>query len=155
MGTLSRQRERVKTLRLALIFRLGVKVAGVMALMQLLIERAVGAVDDASALDGRAVADILRPAQHVFIAPGVEELRRVIDIAQHYVAIPRPDSHIGDGVLFAGHLATAGELFVQNVELAFGFHRKAVDRVLDLHWRLVIEVAEAAAEERRRALQPE
>lgn len=57
VGTLSRQRERVKTLRLALIFRLGVKVAGVMALMQLLIERAVGAVDDASALDGRAVAD--------------------------------------------------------------------------------------------------
>lgn len=155
VGTLSRQRERVKTLRLALIFRLGVKVAGVMALMQLLIERAVGAVDDASALDGRAVADILRPAQHVFIAPGVEELRRVIDIAQHYVAIPRPDSHIGDGVLLAGHIATAGELFVQHVELAFSFHRKAVDRVLDLHWRIVIEVAEAAAEERRRALQPE
>ncbi len=77
------------------------------------------------------------------------------DIALHYVAIPRPDSHIGDGVLFAGHIATAGELFVQYVELAFGFHRKAVDRVLDLHWRIVIEVAEAAAEERRRALQPE
>ncbi|CAM4139770.1 hypothetical protein KLVA111840_02340 [Klebsiella variicola subsp. variicola] len=33
VGTLSRQRERVKTLRLALIFRLGVKVAGVVALM--------------------------------------------------------------------------------------------------------------------------
>lgn len=55
----------VRALRPALIFRLGVKVAGVVALMQLLIERAVGAVHDASPLDRRAVAHILRPAQHV------------------------------------------------------------------------------------------
>jgi hypothetical protein len=49
----------------------------------------------------------------------------------------------------------AGKLLVQHVKLAFGFHRKAVDRVFDFHRRIAEEVAKAAAEERRRALQPE
>lgn len=75
-------------LRAAFIFGLRIKVAGVVALMQLLIRRAEGAVNHAAALHCRAFSDRFRPALDVFVAARVKELRRIIDIAQHHVAVP-------------------------------------------------------------------
>ncbi|SVM36579.1 Uncharacterised protein [Klebsiella pneumoniae] len=123
-----------------------------MALVKLLVERARGAVNHASTLYGRAIANILRPTQHVFIATGIKELGGVINVPQHHVTVPWPDGHIGDGVLFSRHKTAAGKLLVEHVKLAFGFHRKAVDRVFDFHRRIAEEMAKAAAEERGRAL---
>jgi len=48
-----------------------------------------------------------------------------------------------------------GKLLIEHVELALGFHGEAVDGVLDFYRCVAIKVAETAAEEGRRALQPE
>ncbi len=70
-------RRRVKALRLTFVFGLGVEIAGVMALVQLLVERAIGTVNYPSALHSRAIAHVLRPAQYVNVAAGIEEFRGV------------------------------------------------------------------------------
>ncbi len=123
--------------------------------MQLLVQLAVGAVDDTPTLHRRTAGDILRPALDVLVAFGIQELRRAIDLAQRHAAKPWPDGDIRDAVLFPRHVATARQLFIQHVEQAFGFHREAVNRVLNFHRRIVIEVTKTAAEERGGALQPE
>ena len=46
-----------------------------MALVQLLFRRPAGAVDHASAFDGRALADFFRPARQVFIFVRLQDLR--------------------------------------------------------------------------------
>ena len=123
--------------------------------MKLLIQRSVGAIHNPPAFDRRTFSDLFRPTLHIFIAVRVKEFCRVVHVAQHHVAKPRPDSHIGNGVLIARHVSVMRQLFIQHVQQAFGFHRKAVDRVLNLHWRVVIEVTETTAKEGRCALEPE
>src|SRR5262249_36412678 len=50
-----------------LVLRLGLEIAGVVALAQLLFRRPAGAVDHSPALDGRALADFILPARQVFV----------------------------------------------------------------------------------------
>lgn len=84
--------------------------------------------------------------------PASGELGGVIDAAQRHAAKPWPDCHIRNGIFLTRYVTTARQLFVQHVEQAFSFHGEAIDSVLNLHWRVVIEVAKTAAEERGRAL---
>ena len=123
-----------------------------MALMQLLVQLAVGAVNNAPAFNGRAIRHIFCPALHVGVLPGVEEFGGVVNAAQRHAAKPRPDCHIRNGIFLTRYITTAPQLLVQHVEQAFSFHGEAIDSVLNLHRRVVIEVAKTAAEERGRAL---
>ncbi|MOA01115.1 hypothetical protein D3C78_1205030 [compost metagenome] len=86
---------------------------------------------------------------------GVEEFGGVINVAEHHAAKPRPDGNIGNSVFIARDVTILRKLFIQHIEQAFCLHREAVDRVLNLHRRIIIEVTKATAEERRGALQPE
>ncbi len=134
---------------------MGIEVARRMALMKLLAQLTVGAVNDTAAFHRRTVRHIFRPALHVGVFFCIQELGGIIDVAERHAAKPRPDGHIGDGVLFTCHVTPARQLLIQNIKQTFGFHREAVDRVLNLHRRIIVEVAETATEKRCRALQPE
>ena len=81
-----------------LVLRSGLEIAGVMSFVQLFFNRPAGAVDHSPALDGRALADFFRPARKVFIFVRLQELARIVvrGAVQHTIAVPRPDSHVGD-----------------------------------------------------------
>ncbi len=120
--------------------------------MQLLVQLAVGAVNNASAFNGRTIRHIFCPALHVGVLPGIQELGGVIDAAQRHAAKPWPDRHIRNGIFLTRYVTAARQLFVQHVEQAFSFHGEAIDSVLNFYRRVVIEVAKTTAEERGRAL---
>jgi hypothetical protein len=89
--------------RADLVLRFGLEITGVMALVQLSFRRPAGAIDHSPALDGRALANFLRPARQVFIFVRLQERARVVvgTAVQHAVAVPRPDRHIGDRIFVA------------------------------------------------------
>src|SRR5262245_44349488 len=62
--------------RFDLVLRLRREIAGVMALAQLSFRRPAGAIDHSPALDGRALADFLRPARQVLVVARLQELAR-------------------------------------------------------------------------------
>lgn len=76
-----------------------------MPLEQLLAEViAKAAIDDPAALDRRALADLLGPAQQMRIFVRLEEFGRVIDLPGRDAAIPGPDRDIGDRIVAARHI---------------------------------------------------
>ena len=113
------------------------------------------AVDAAAALDRGARGDLLAPAVEMRIVGEAEEVRGVvIGGALGDRAVPGEDRHVGDPVIVAGHEAMVGEVAVEDVILALGLHRVAVDGIFDLYRRVGVEMAEAAAEEGRAAHLP-
>src|SRR5882757_5006225 len=80
------------------------EVAGVMAFMELVRGIALQAVDDASALDGRAIADQVGPALDVLVVADRQELARAIQQALGQPAVPWPHRDVGDGVVVAGQV---------------------------------------------------
>jgi hypothetical protein len=113
------------------------------------------AVDHAPALGGRALRDLVGPAQHMGVGVHLQEFARLVQLPLGQRAVPGPDGHVGDGVVVAHHVAVLGQAAVQHVHLALDLHGVAVDGVLDLDGRVGIEVPEAAAQERRAAHLPE
>src|SRR6476661_8942729 len=69
-----------------------IEIAGVVALVQLLALVAAEFVDDPAALDGGAGVDLLRPAHHMLIFMGGQELVRArIGSSEGKTAVPGPD----------------------------------------------------------------
>src|SRR6476469_7842253 len=84
-----------------------------------------------------------------------EGVRAFVCLAERELAVPRPDPDIGDRIIRAGDIFAVRKAAVENVELAFGFHRIAVDRIFNLYRGISEEMAEAAAQEGRTAHLPE
>mmetsp|Transcript_5457 Transcript_5457/g.15163 ORF Transcript_5457/g.15163 Transcript_5457/m.15163 type:complete len:340 (-) Transcript_5457:32-1051(-) len=135
---------------LDLVLRLGLEVAASVPLVQLLRLLAERAVHHPAALDGGALCDQLRPGEHVRVGLHLQELAGVVEPPQHEVAHPRPDRHVGDGVLLPADVrAPSSEVLVQHVEQPLRLHGVPVDGILDLDRGVVEEVPEAATNERR------
>src|SRR5262249_6126507 len=134
--------------RVDLVLCFGREIAGVMPLAQLFFRPPAGAVDHPPALDGRALADFLRPARQVLIFVRLQELARIVvgGAVQHAVAVPRPDRHIGDRIFVAGDETMVREVLVEHIQEPFHLHCKTVDGVFDLHRSIGIEMPEAAAD---------
>jgi len=107
---------------------------------------APGAVDPRAALYCRALGNFFGPALHVGVFLDGEELRRVIQVAAHQLAVPGPYGDVGDTVLVTAQIRAFGQAPLKDIQLALGLHGEAVDGVLDLLRRIHIEVAEAAAQ---------
>src|SRR6185312_3380266 len=139
-----------------LVLSLGLEVAGVMTLVQLVRRIAGDAVAHAAALDRGARQDLIGPAQHVFVFVRAQERRRIAVLpALGEAAVPREDRDVGDGVIIARDEATLRQLLVEHVELTLYLHGEAVDRIFHLERRVGVEMAEAAAEIGRAAHLPE
>ena len=134
---------------------IGVKVAGLVTLVQLASRVALDAVDHTAAFGGRALGDQIGPALHVGVVLHLQELTRAVGQAFGQVAIPGPDRHVGDGVVLPRQVGALGQPPVKYVELALYFHCKPVNRVFNLAWCVGVEVAKPAAQVRRAAHLPE
>src|SRR5580698_3079373 len=88
-------------LRRELVLGLEVKIAGVMALMQLTCKIAVGLVHDAPSLHRRTCGDRIGPAQDVFVIVHAEKLGRAVTVGSRQAAIPGPDGHVRNRVVGA------------------------------------------------------
>src|SRR5574344_2862240 len=64
-------------------------------------QAAFTAVDQPSALHGRAFGNLRLPAQQVAVVAGLQKLHRAIHIATGHSAIPGPDGNIGNTVVTA------------------------------------------------------
>ncbi len=127
-----------------------VEVAGVVTFGQGALARAV---DQLAALHAGPLAQQVEPAPDVLVLVRREELGGTVGAA-HDVAVPGIDGDVGDRVLVADDVFFVGQMLVEHVQLPLGFHRIAVDRILDLERRIGVEMTEAAADERRRAHLP-
>src|SRR5690348_3447414 len=78
------------------ILRPGIKVACIMALVQLARRIAVGAVHHAAALHGRTLKQRIGPALDVAITLPVNKFARAVQPAFHQPSIPGEDRHVGD-----------------------------------------------------------
>ena len=57
-------------------------------------------VDDPPAFDRRPRFNHIRPTLEIFVNPNIQKLCRIgIAATQNHAAIPRPDRHIGDGII--------------------------------------------------------
>src|ERR1051325_175433 len=74
-----------------LVLGLGLEIAGVVPLEQLLRRLAGRAVDHAPALHRRARPDLLGPADDIFVLVRADELGAAVLIELHQPAIPGPD----------------------------------------------------------------
>src|SRR5690606_35970947 len=119
-----------------------------MPFRHLLIQVAPGTVDFAAALYCRTLPDLFSPAQHVSIGVGLEELRSLIHLVSRYSAVPGPDGHVGNTVFFPRHIAMLRQLPVEHIQLTFGFHGVAVDRVFEFLRRIGVKMTEAASKQR-------
>ena len=126
-----------------------------MAFMQLLGWFTGHAVHHAPALHRGAGEDGFRPALHILVFMHGKEFRRAIQEALHQPAIPGPNGDIGDGIIITAQIGAFREPPVQHIQLPLGFHRKAINRVFDLHRRIGIEMPKAAAQIWRAAHLPE
>ena len=126
-----------------------------MAFVQLFLQRAVRLVDHAAALDGGAHVDPLRPAHQVLVAGGVQEFGGVIGAPQHQAAIPGPDRHVGDRIIFARHIVIVRQMPVEHVQLPLHLHGIAVDRIFVFFRRIGVEMTKAAAQQGAGAHLPE
>src|ERR1044072_7408716 len=79
-----------------LVLGLGLEIAGVVPLEQLLRRLAGRAVDHAPALHRRGRPDLLGPANAIFVFVRADDLGPAILPELHQAAIPRPDRHVGD-----------------------------------------------------------
>mmetsp|Transcript_18056 Transcript_18056/g.20329 ORF Transcript_18056/g.20329 Transcript_18056/m.20329 type:complete len:240 (+) Transcript_18056:226-945(+) len=80
------------------------------------------------------------------VAFDVQELGSAVKPPQNQLAVPGPNRHIRDAVLFARDIAVFGQLTIQNIQLTLGFHGKSVDGIFELFRRIGIEMAKAAAQ---------
>jgi len=93
------------------------------------------------------------PGSHMGVRRQIQEFRSFVELfAAHD---PRHHSHVGNSVLVPAQELLVCEVQVQHVELALGFHREAVNGVLDLHGRVLVEVAEPTPDVRGRRCLPE
>ena len=92
-----------------LILRLRLKVAGVVALVQLARRLAGEAVDHASAPDRRPLGDGIGPALDILVLRHLQELAGLVDQALGERAVPGPDRHISDGVLRPAQVFAFGQ----------------------------------------------
>src|SRR5581483_10582874 len=138
-----------------LVLCLRLKVTGIMALVQLARGIALNAVDHAAALHRGALRELVGPALHVLVFVQGEDFAGAVNEPLGERAVPRPGRHVGDGVLVACKIFVVGEPAVEHVHLPLHLHGVTVDGIFDFGRRIGIEVAEAAAEERRRAHLPE
>src|ERR1051325_9806797 len=74
-----------------LVLGLGLEIAGIVPLEQLLRRLAGGAVDHAPALHRRPGPDLLGPADDIFVLVRADELGAAVLIELHQPAIPGPD----------------------------------------------------------------
>jgi hypothetical protein len=84
--------------------RLRFEIACIMAFVQLLNGIARGAVDHPPPLDGGLLRDRLCPAHDVDVLLPLQELAGIVRCALRLAAISRPDRHVGDRILVAGHI---------------------------------------------------
>src|SRR5690606_972656 len=73
----------------------------------------------------------------------------------HQRAVPRPDRHVGDGIILAADEAMLGKLAIEYVKLTLYLHREAIDGIFKFLRRIGVEMPEAAAKIRGRAHLPE
>ena len=114
-----------------------------MPLVKLLAQLSERAIDHAAAQHGRARSQLLGPANDMLIVVNGQEFRRVVNGVSDEEAVLGQDRHIRDRIFIARDIAPVGEVSVQHIELALGFHRVAVDRIFDLLRRVGVEVPEA------------
>ena len=82
-----------------------------------------------------------------------QEFGGSIAVAQER-AEPGESGHVGDRIVAARQIFMARQMGVEDVEQPLGLHRIAVDRIFHLERGIGVEMAEAAAEEGRRAHLP-
>src|ERR1700709_1075448 len=75
--------------------------------------------------------------------------------AERVGPVPGEDREVGDRDMVAKNEGAVGEATVQDVHLALGLHRVAVDGVFDFHRRVLVEMREAAADVRGTSDLPE
>lgn len=90
--------------RAELILRLALEVACVVSFVQLLVWFSPGPIHHLPSLHGRSLGNILGPADNVLIAVSFEKLCRLVGLVGNNGIVPRPDSHVGDGVVIARYI---------------------------------------------------
>lgn len=70
----------------------------------------------------------------------------MIKLIQRQATIPGPDCHIGNSVVISHYVLMNGQVLVEYVKLAFGFHGKAVDGVFPFFGRIGIEMTKSTAQ---------
>src|SRR5674476_654910 len=126
-----------------------------MALVQLAGQVPRGTVDHATALDGRTLGNLVRPAQNVGIRLNLQKFTGFVQLALGKRAVPRPDRHVGNGVLIPRQVGTFRKALVKDIKLALDLHRVPIDRIFDLGRCVSVEMTEPAAKKGRTAHLPE
>mmetsp|Transcript_23318 Transcript_23318/g.68070 ORF Transcript_23318/g.68070 Transcript_23318/m.68070 type:complete len:217 (-) Transcript_23318:424-1074(-) len=136
-------------IRVQLVFGPRVKVRPCVALPQLAFLGPPGLVHFLAAHHGLSRSDSMGPLHDVRVRllNVKERLSITIHLTKSENSIPRPDHDVRQGVLVSAEVRPAVlELIVQDIELALSLEGESVDRILDLHRRIVVEVAEPAAQ---------
>ncbi|KEH12832.1 hypothetical protein GY15_17545 [Delftia sp. 670] len=131
------------------------QVRGAVALRHLGGLVSPGAIDAAAAHHRRPLGNLAGPAHHMRVLMGRQELGRAVHLVEHQCAIPGPDGDVGNAVVLSRNEGVLGQLAIEHVQLALGFHGEPVDRVLEFFGSIGIEMTEAAAQVRRRSHLPE
>jgi hypothetical protein len=140
--------------RRQLVLRFGVEIAGMMSLVQLARGVTHHAVDHPTTLDRWPRADLVGPADDVFVFLHSQELSRIVDQPFHQRAVPRPYRHIGNRIFVARHIFAGPKIAVEHIELPLHLHGKPVDGIFHLERRISVKMPEPSAQIWRRAHLP-
>src|ERR1039458_2631952 len=138
-----------------LVLRLGVEVARIVALAELLGRITIGAVDHTSAPDSGSRKNGVGPALHVPVVLHAQKFRSAIRPALRESAVPGEYRDVGDRVVVSGKVLALTQASVEHIELPLYLHGEAVYRVFDLGGRIGIEMAKTTTEVRCAAHLPE